>query len=505
MSADRSARFQELLKILQPVHDIMSAAEILEWDQETYMPEAANEARARQVATLRQSAHARFIRDDTGELLEQLSGGDYDPLGFRGSLVRVAHRDYLRARKVPASLVGRLARATSHAKVAWRQAREENDWPQFAAYLDGILDLCREKIDALGYEECPYDALLDEYEPEMRTSQVQQLCETLRPGLLELVYAIQEAEQPETGFLRHRFSLKRQWAFGAEVLRTIGYDFSRGRQDLSTHPFSTAFSTNDVRITTRLDERWLCSGLFSSLHEAGHGMYEQGIDPDLEGTLLAQGTSLGMHESQSRLWENQIGRSLPFWKYFFPILRRRFNRQLNGVELRDFYDAINRVRPSLIRVEADEVTYNLHIMLRFEIELGLMDGSLSVNDVPEVWNDRMHTYLGIIPDTDANGCLQDIHWALGAIGYFPTYMLGNLMAAQIFACAAEALPRLESQVGQGQFGALLEWLRVNVYHWGRRLTASEIMDWVTGGDSISAEPWLAYIRTKYSDIYSDLA
>ncbi len=503
MNSKCGSEFEELLKIVHTVCDLRAAASLLEWDQETYMPEKAMESRARQVATLYATSHEIFIRDRTGELLENLQEAVGDPMRFQTSLVRVTKRDYSRARKLSPELVGKIAQTTSMAKGSWLRAYSENNFSHFADDLERIVGLCIEKAEAIGYEEHPYDALLDEYEPEFTTAQVRSIFGDLRQALKQIVRMIKGSRQPDDSFLNQSYDKNDQWEFGMQILHEIGFDFQRGRQDRSAHPFSTAFSTNDVRLTTRIHEHNVISGLFSSLHEAGHGMYEQGIDSKLEGTFLAQGTSLGIHESQSRLWENQVGRSEAFWTRYYGDLQRQFQRQLGGVSLQAFYRAINRVRPSAIRVEADEVTYNLHIMLRFELELMLIEEKITVRELPELWNDKMEEFLGIQPKSDTDGALQDIHWALGAIGYFPTYTLGNLMSAQIFACAKSTLKDLDGQIARGEFTLLREWLQTNIYHWGRRLSANEIIEWLTMG-SVSAGPWLDYVREKYCPIYGDL-
>ena len=334
----------------------------------------------------------------------------------------------------------------------------------------------------------------------MSTAEVADVFGALREELVPIVKSVAACPAPEDAFLFQAYDTKMQWDYGMQVLRDIGYDFARGRQDISTHPFSTSFSITDVRITTRMDKRALPTAFFSTLHEAGHALYEQGIDLNLEGTLLADGTSLGIHESQSRLWENQVGRSRPFWRHYYPTLQECFPRQLGSVRLDTFYRGINKVAPSLIRVESDEVTYNLHIMVRFELEQALVDGTLSVVELPEAWNDRMEEYIGIRPKTSAEGVLQDIHWSLGAIGYFPTYTLGNLISAQLFERAHGELPGLMDAIGQGAFGEFLQWLRSNVHTHGRKLSAPDILERVTGG-GLDATPWLAYIRRKYRNLY----
>ena len=495
------SNYNELCRLLGTIDDLQKAAELLEWDQETYMPGGAAKSRARQVATLRRLAHERFTDERVGTLLEQLSSEDLHETG--ADLVVVAARDFERARKIPPRLVQDLAVASGLAKEAWRVARSNNDFAHFAPHLERIIDLSIEKSEALGYAECRYDALLDEYEPDMRTAAVQSLFESLRREVVPIVQAIGRCDVPDSAFLYEDFDTGAQWSFGMEVLKKVGFDLARGRQDVSAHPFSTSFSISDVRITTRLHARYLPSAFFSTLHEAGHAMYEQGIDPSLENTPLASGTSLGMHESQSRLWENQVGKSLPFWEHFFPDLQARFGDQLGGMSLDAFYRAINRVKPSCIRVEADEVTYNLHIMLRFELEQMMVAQQVTVSELPALWNAKMEEYLGTCPATDAEGILQDIHWALGAIGYFPTYTLGNLMSAQIFASVQEALPDLDRSTASGDFTDLLAWLRTHIHWYGRRRSAEALISELTGRP-LSAAPWLAYVCRKYGALYPNI-
>ena len=490
---------------LAQVEDLKAAAALLEWDQETYMPHGAADARAQQLSTLHRLAHERGTDDAVGALLDDLepSMEERDPLSTAASLVRVARRDYDRARKLPADLVAELAEATSHAKQAWKKARHDDDFPHFAPHLEHLIDLNVQKAEALGYEDRRYDALLDEYEPGMKTADVEHVFGPLREQLVPIVDAISQQQPPEDRFLHQSFDPQQQWDFGEAVIRDFGYDFERGRQDRSAHPFTTSFSISDVRLTTRINEEFLNTALFGTLHEAGHGLYEQGIDAELNRTPLAEGTSLGLHESQSRLWENQVGRSRPFWQHYYPLLQDAFPNQLHGIALDRFYRAINRVAPSLIRVEADEVTYPLHIMLRFEIEKGLIAGEVDVSDVPALWNEKMDEYLGLSPSTNADGVLQDIHWSLGAFGYFPTYALGTLMSAQLFDQAQADLPDLHDQVAAGQFGPLLGWLRSRVHRYGRKREAGDILNDVTG-TTLQADHWLAYIRTKFGALYEGL-
>jgi carboxypeptidase Taq len=412
----------------------------------------------------------------------------------------VTRRDYERAVCVPSSLVAELSEATSKAKQAWKQAREADDFSIFAPHLETLVDLSVEKAEAIGYDDEPYDALLEEFEPGLSTAEVASTFENLREDLVPLVDAIADSPQLDDDPLHRSYPQAKQKEFGEQVLAELGYDFDRGRQDVSAHPFTTSFSPSDVRVTTRYDENYLPTAFFSMIHEGGHALYEQGVDPDLARTPLADGASLGMHESQARFWENHVGRSRPFWRHYFPRLQETFPEALSDTSLDAFYRAINRVEPSLIRVEADEVTYNLHVMLRFELERGLIDGRLAVNDLPTLWNEAMDDYLGVVPDTDANGVLQDVHWSMGSFGYFPTYTLGTLTAAQLTEAIRDDLPDVDEQVANGQFDDILGWLRTHVHQHGQKLEAPALLRRATGQE-LSADPWLRYANNKFGALY----
>ncbi len=486
---------------LAPIIDLRSAAAVLGWDQETYMPPGAVEARAAQLGTLGKLAHELFIADETAALLEmaqkEVEGMEYD--SDEASLVRVARRDLEKATKLPSDLVEELARATSMAQQAWQEARAKADFGLFRPHLDRLLDLSLRKAGALGYEDHIYDALLDEYEPGMTKSELESVFDGLKSELVPIARAIAAVGNEAHLFLGSNYDAQSQWDFGVAIMRDFGFDFDRGRQDRSAHPFTTTFSINDVRVTTRIHDDFLPAGLFGSLHECGHALYEQGVSAGLERTLLADGASLGVHESQSRLWEILVGRSREFWAHYYEPLQDRFPDHLGGVDREQFYRAINKVEASLIRVESDEVTYNLHIMMRFDLEIDLLEERLAVADLPQAWNAKSEEYLGLVPGNDAEGVLQDIHWSLAAFGYFPTYALGNLMSVQFFDRAREEIPDLHGQIGRGEFGDLLRWLRDRIHRHGRKLTAGELLE-RTVGSELSAGPWLAHIRHKYSDL-----
>ncbi|NNE45894.1 MAG: carboxypeptidase M32 [Rhodothermales bacterium] len=493
----------ELRTHLARVRDLESAAAVLEWDQETYMPAGSIESRANQIGTLRQMAHDAATSDRVGSLLQTLEEMHDDGDDFTTSLIRIARRDYDRATRLPPTLVSRLARVSAIAKEAWKEARDTDRFDLFSPHLRQIVELNIEKAESLGFTESVYDPLLDEFEPGMTAAEVSTLFLELRAKLVPIVRAIAAAPQVDDSILRRRYPHDAQWRFGESVIRDFGYDFNRGRQDLSAHPFTTTFSINDVRLTTRIEEDFFSPGFFGTLHEAGHGLYEQGIAASLERTPLASGTSLGMHESQSRLWENLVGRSRIFWQHYLPVLQSRFPGLVDDVSVDEFYRAVNQVTASPIRVEADEVTYNLHIMLRFEIEMDLLTGKLDVEEIPDSWNDRMVEYLGLRPANNATGALQDIHWSLGTFGYFPTYTLGNLISVQLFDRLRADVPGVTDDIGRGDFDRLLAWLREHVHRHGRSRSAAQIIQ-DTCDTELSAEPWLTYIRQKYGEIYGSL-
>lgn len=477
---------------------------VLGWDMETFMPEEGVNARSEQIALLTELAHRWLVSDETARLIgdaeEEASGKEY--FSDEAAMLRVARRAYLQKVKLPEALVTRLARTTAKANSVWISARKNADFGMFAPILSEIIDINREEADLLGYSGHPYDALLDLYEPDLKTAEADRLFAEMKRELVPLVREITgRGPAPGNALLLQKFDTSRQEAFGLRVLRDMGYDFKRGRQDRSAHPFTTSFTPYDVRITTRFDEGDLLSALFSTIHEGGHALYDQGLPLDLVNTPLCQPISLGVHESQSRLWENIVGRSRGFWRHYLPVLKEHFPGQVDAVEPDEFYRAVNRVAPGFIRVESDELTYNLHIFIRFEIEKELVAGSLPVQDIPGTWNEKYRDYLGVMPPDDAVGCLQDIHWAHGAIGYFPTYTIGNLLSAQLYNRAIEDDPSIPSAIETGGFAPLLSWLRDRVHRHGSRYTFSELVRTVTGGD-IQVRPYMAYLAGKFRAIYS---
>lgn len=488
-------------ELLGEVLDAQAAIALLQWDEEVKMPPKGAAARGRQLATLSQWVHAAFTSDAMGRHIQELldAGGALDP--DDAALAEEAHFDYQRQKKLPGEFIASFAEARSNAYQAWVEAREASDFSAFLPHLEILVDLLRRKADYIGYEDTPYDALMAGYERGMTTKRLKALFADLGPKQSALLRRILDAPQREEfAWLRQEWNEDAQWAVTLRMLRDIGYDFDAGRQDRSVHPFTINMDMQDVRITTRTHPRELFSGITGSLHEGGHALYEQGFLEKDRRTLLAQAPSLGIHESQSRLWENTIGRSLPFWKHYAPLLRAHFPGQLDDVTPEAIHRAINRVRPTLIRVEADECTYNLHIILRFEIETALIEGSMRPAEVPEIWNARMKTLLGIDVPDDAHGCLQDIHWSHGEMGYFASYALGNLYAAELFEKMMEDMPDLWDHVEHGQFQPIRDWLHEHVYRVGRRKRATEIVRDATGREP-SDEAFLRYLENKFSPLY----
>ncbi|RMG84369.1 MAG: carboxypeptidase M32 [Chloroflexi bacterium] len=498
------SHYDALLQHLNDIHNLRMAAAVLDWDRETAMPEGAAASRATQLSVLARLSHEKFVSEKTAELLEkaeaELNGADYD--SDEASMVRIARRDYDEAVKLPSEFVAEMTRLTAMAHGEWAKAREAADFAAFRDTLKRIVDMKRQEAEYRGGGEHPYDALLREYEYGMTTAQVKEIFESHKPALVELIAAINEVkDRVSDAPLRQPLDIAKQREFALSVIKAYGFDFSRGMQAESVHPFCTHFSRNDVRITTRFDPNHLNPALFGMMHEAGHGLYEQGVAPELDGTILDSGTSLGVHESQSRLWENIVGRSKGFWKWALPQLRKAFPGQFDDVDLETFYRAINKVEPSFIRVEADEATYNLHIMVRFELEQALLVGDVQVEDLPEAWNAKFESYLGIVPPNDALGCLQDVHWSVGLFGYFPTYALGNLLSAQYYAQAVKECPEIPEQIEQGEFSTLLSWLNDKIHRHGRKFTADELTQRITG-QSIQADDYIQYLKDKFGEVYS---
>lgn len=494
------SQYQDLLSRLAEIRRLQQASAVLGWDQQCYMPAGGAAARAGILGSLGKISHEMFVDDVTQRLLAGAEAEGYDPQSDEGLTLRQVRRNMDQSVKIPTDLVEALLKETTLAHEVWVKARAAKDYSAFAPTFERILELLRRQADCLGYAETPYDALLDLYEPGMRTAQVSAVFEELKPGLLPLIEIVRGVPPIDDSPLRRHFDEAGQIAFGEMVVRRLGFDFAHGRQDRAVHPFCTGLDRTDVRITTRVEANWLPSALMGTIHEAGHGMYEQGYDPKDDGTPLSGAASLGFHESQSRLWENMIGRSRFFWNHFYPGLQRQFPGVLDDVPLHAFYRAINKVEPSYIRVEADEVTYNLHILMRFELEVALLEGTLAVKDLPDAWAEKSRAYLGIVPENDAQGCLQDVHWSAGLFGYFPTYSIGTILSAQLFEKAQEDVPTLDDDLIRGEYGSLLGWLREKVHRPGRRYLPSELVERICG-EPFQSKAYVRYLHGKYREIY----
>ncbi len=494
-----SDTYQQFIERVREIEIAGAIGGLLEWDQETYMPAKGAETRAAQTAMIAGIGHERLVDSAFARLLERVEQ-ENDPDPVVQTNVREMRRLFDRAVKLPTRLVQDIARVTTLGREAWVKARKESDFARFAPHLARLLDLKREVADKIGYEDVPYDALMDEFEPGARSVAVQRVFDGLRADLVPIVQAIKDApRQPDTSILERSCPVAAQASFGRAIVAAMGFDFAAGRIDTTTHPFCSGMTPHDVRLTTRFDEHYLPMSLFGLMHEAGHGLYEQGLAIEHAFTPMGDSVSLGIHESQSRLWENQVGRSRLFWEHFFGALQQAFGA-LADVSLDDWYFAINTVRPSFIRVEADEVTYNLHIMLRFDIEREMIAGKLAVQDVPAAWNDRFQQMLGLTPPDDSKGCLQDIHWSMGIFGYFPTYALGNLYAAQFFAAARARLPDLDGQIRRGELQPLRAWLRENIHLHGQRYRAAELAERVSG-QPLTHRAFIDYLTAKYQPLY----
>ncbi len=496
---DTLKKYKELLK---EIGKLESATSLLAWDERTYIPESAHEARAQVLGKLSKMAFELSVSDEMGQYLEELTKEEvFQSLSEkdRASVYWVNH-DYNRFKAIPPDLFEQYTIDRSKSEFAWEKAKAESNFEMFRPHLEKMVDYARRFADIFGYEENPYDALIEDYEPGMTARELKEIIEPLRKDLVSFLQELlNEGEPPDTSFLQGHFPKEKQKELSTRALEAMHYDFKAGRLDVSAHPFTTKIGPGDVRITTRYIETELLLALFGSMHEGGHGLYDQGIDKDLTWTGIDTGASMGIHESQSRLWENYVGRSRAFWQFFYPQLQEVFPR-FEEVPVESFYRAVNKVEPSLIRVEADELTYNLHIMLRFELEEGLVNGRVEVKDLPELWNDAMNRYLGVTPPDDAHGVLQDVHWSGGMIGYFPSYMLGNLYAAQIFAAAKREIPSLEEKIASGDLLTLREWLREKIHRFGRMYAPKDILEKATG-EGPNPNYFLEYVRDKFSDVY----
>jgi carboxypeptidase Taq len=500
--SDTSTAIGRLNALIGEIVDLRHAASLVGWDERVLMPPGGVAAHGGMAATIQRIAHEKFTSAQLGSALQDATreAASLPPDSDGARLVKVTARDYDRAVRVPSEFVAEQAHVASAAHQAWKEARAQSSFVLFQPHLEKVVRLGQQYAGFFQPVAHPYDALIDPYEPGMLTSEIRDIFDVLRPRQVELVRAIQERPVEHAAFLDAAYDEREMLAFSTDVITAFGFDWNRGRQDRSTHPFAAPIGSDDVRITTRFDNRHPFEMLFAAMHEAGHALYEQGVSPSWAGTLVCGGASLGVHESQSRMWENVIGRSRPFWQHFYPALQQRFPSQLGGVTLDQFHRGINQVQRSLIRVEADEVTYNLHVMLRVEIEIALLTGAIATADAPAYWNAKVKEYLGIVPDSDANGILQDMHWSIGLFGYFATYALGNLISVQLWEKYTQDDPQWASRIQAGAFGTLREWLRDALHQHGRSYQPRDLVMRITG-QPVSTAPYLEYLESKYGALY----
>jgi len=499
----RKENISELREKLQEIYHLGSALQVLHWDMEVFMPLKGAESRAKTIANLSGILHEKFVSKEFASLLKsaktKLEAGKLG--GVESAIVRELWREFERQKKLPMSFVKEMAQVCSEGHNVWIKAREKSDFKLFLPQLKKIVALKRKEAELVGYKKSPYDALLDTYEPYATSEEISMTFEELKNFLVPFLKKIKDSKNRiSSTILKGSFPVEQQKKFDEEVAKKIGFDFEAGRLDTSVHPFSTGFHPNDVRITTRYRKHDLFDSFFGVIHETGHGLYEQGLEAKHFGTPLGESISHGIHESQSRMWENTVARSKSFWKYFFPKLQKQFPDPFGKVKFDDFYRAINFVEPSLIRVEADEVTYSLHIILRFEIEKELIEGSIEVEDLPKIWNAKIEEYLGIKVPNDASGVLQDVHWSGGGIGYFPSYTLGNLYAAQFYNTAKKDILNLEEEIAAGEFSHLREWLRQKIHIHGKMFSADSLVREVTG-EPLTSQFFIDYLKEKYGEIY----
>src|SRR5579863_812386 len=484
---------------MRKLADVRSALALMQWDQETYMPVKGSGFRAQQVATLSELAHEMV----TSEKLESLLDSLYEATELNDTErknISLTREDFLKQKKYPAAFVRKMSETISRSFNAWNLAKKENRFSLFENELTELVQLKKEETEILGYTEHPYDALMDEFEKGCTVRQMDHIFDNMLPKLRGLLEKIQHAKSPDDFFLFNSFDKKNQWDLGMQVIAELGFDFEAGRQDISSHPFSTSFNKYDVRITTRIDENDFSSMLFSCIHETGHALYEQGLPESEYGLPSGEFASLGIHESQSRLWENHVGRSRAFWKFNYPLVTEKFPEAFRGISEEQFYKAVNRVKPSLIRTESDELTYHFHVMIRYEIEKMLISGELQTNDIPACWKEKYRKWLDVDVPDDTRGCLQDVHWSHGSFGYFPTYSLGSFYAAQFFSRVKKEDPSLNEKMEKGDTGGLLHWLRQRIHGSGRIWKSGEICKIATG-EELNVTYFLDYLLEKYSNIY----
>lgn len=491
--------YQQYIDTMRKIADIRYSSALLQWDQETYLPPKGAAIRGQQIATLSEIAHQHFTNDTLGGLLQELNGRN-DLSVTEKKNVELTWEDYSKQKKFSPAFVRELTETVNKCFHSWLEARKANDFGVFAGDLSKLIVLKKQETQLLGYQHHPYNALLNDYDKGSNVELLDGVFNTIRQPLKDILNKIQSRPQVSNEFLHRHYPKAQQWAFGMQVLKDLGYDLEAGRQDVSEHPFTINFSSKDVRVTTRIDENDLGNMVWSCIHETGHALYEQGLPDEAYGLPLGEAASLTIHESQSRLWENHVGRSKAFCEHYFPVLQQYFPEQLKDITVETFYYGINQVAPSLIRTEADEVTYHFHVMIRYELEKQLLGNTLETKDIPAWWNEHYHQYLGVKVPDDKRGCLQDVHWSHGSFGYFPTYSLGSFYAAQFYAKVAESIPDLESQVQKGHTGDLLQWLRTRVHRHGRLYTSEQLSEQVSG-EVLDIQHFLRYLLDKYKDIY----
>ncbi|MCW3092459.1 MAG: carboxypeptidase [Ferruginibacter sp.] len=485
---------------MQKIADVKYASAVLQWDQETYLPPKGNDFRGRQIATLSEIAHQQFTDQKTGDLLNALTERDDLNLLEKRNVER-SLEDYTRNKKLTSDFVRKMSETVNRSYHAWAKAGTENCFATFQQPLDELIQLKKQEADMLGYEQHPYNALMDEYDKGLTVATVDKIFSDLKPQLLDLLGFIKNKPQVDDSFLRQYFKREDQWNFGMEILKRMGFDFEAGRQDISLHPFTTNFNNSDVRVTTRVDTHDFGNMTWSCIHEGGHALYEQGLPGEQYGLPLGEYCSLSIHESQSRVWENCIGRGLPFWQHNFPLLQSLFPKQTEGLTINNFYRSINKVAPSLIRTEADELTYHFHVMIRYEIEKMLIEGTIATKDIPAFWNEHYQQYLGVTVPDDKRGCLQDIHWSHGSFGYFATYSLGSMYAAQMYAAIEKKNPSIGEEISIGNNTGILNWLKENIYRHGRYFSSGGLCRQATG-EELQSTYFINYATEKYTQIYS---
>ena len=492
--------YDEYKTKMQKIADVKYASAVLQWDQETYLPPKGNEFRGRQIATLTEIAHQQFTDEKIGALLNELMSKD-DLSDKEKRNVQLSLEDFNKANKFTSHFVRQMSETVNKSFHAWIQAKKDNSFSVFEKPLDDLIQLKKQEADLLGYQNHPYNALMNDFDKGLTVAIVDKVFADLQPQLTVLLEEIKNKPQVDSSFLHLHFDKDSQWKFGMEILKRMQFDFEAGRQDISEHPFTINFNNADVRVTTRIDENDFGNMAWSCIHEGGHALYEQGLPGEQYGLPLGEYCSLSIHESQSRLWENNVGRALPFWQHNFSLIKTFFPKQLNNISIDQFYKAINKVQPSLIRTEADELTYHFHVMIRYEIEKMLIEGSIKTKDIPAYWNEHYKKYLGIIVADDKSGCLQDVHWSHGSFGYFATYSLGSLYAAQLYAAIVKENASIEKEIAEGNNNSLLQWLNKNIYQHGKYYTSEELCFKATG-ETLNSTHFIRYATKKFAHIYN---